>query len=778
MKPDSKATLPEPISILSQLRPRDDTLYTSCGRTILSTARDGFVHGGAQGLFVFQTRILSRYRYFAESQPLHTVGISNIEQHSQLAYYVFETPNVDESLRVGALGPGGRAAAQAIELKLARFVGDGLYESATLTNHTQRPAKFAIELEVDADFADPSETSGNRRQQGKRTRSWSQQPQGWCLNWTYHAEHSFDHQGNSGRACFDASVSIYFEDPDSTPVFDEDRGRVRFEVDLSPHGVWRCGVRVCANMNGRECRPPHRGGSFAADTPVERARDAFLSDSTRICTGLPPLSGVVESALERARNDLASLRLYDLDVDRNAWTVAAGLPVYLSFYGRDTLTAGWQSAMIGPEVLRGSLAEITRTQASTTNDWRDAQPGRFVHQLETAPLPQLGYDPYACYYGSLTTPGFYPFALSALWHWTGDRAQVEAYIEPALKGLAWLDKANIKLKSFYAYKTRSEQGVKNQSWKDSFDAIVYPDGRLVNAPIAPSEFQAFVYASKLRLSEVLWWFDRKDEASKMFHEAMELRKSFNETFWMEDEGCFGMGLDQRGELIRSAGSESIHALGAGIVDSSLVPRTVQRLFAPDLFSGWGIRTLSSRHPAYNPFSYHRGSVWPAEQAACSLGLMRYGLHDRTAQLARTQFEAAALFEYFRLPELFSGHPRDAEHPVPALYPEANSPQAWSASGLFCLIQALLGVFAYAPLRLLCLDPHLPDWLPQLSLNNLRVGDSSVDLRFERKEEGSTGYEILDVRGTLHVVRQPSPWSLTATLTERLVDALTSLLPGR
>src|SRR5437867_4550343 len=188
-----------------------------------------------------------------------------------------------------------------------------------------------------------------------------------------------------------------------------------------------------------------------------------------------------------------------------------------------------------------------------------------------------------------------------------------------------------------------------------------------------------------------------------------------------------------------------------------------------MFSGWGIRTLSSAHPAYNPYSYHRGSVWPVEQGTFAIGFTRYGLHDDTERLCRAQFEAAALFDYERLPELFSGHQRDADHPFPALYPRANWPQAWSSSAVFCFLQALLGLYPYAPLHILLLDPHLPSWLPEITLHHLRVGDAAATIRFYRTKEGTSTYEILDLRGRLHVIWQPSPWSLTASAGERLKD---------
>jgi glycogen debranching enzyme len=276
---------------------------------------------------------------------------------------------------------------------------------------------------------------------------------------------------------------------------------------------------------------------------------------------------------------------------------------------------------------------------------------------------------------------------------------------------------------------------------------------------------------------VCWWLDRKDIAGRLWREARDLKQRFNDRFWMQPEGFYAMGLGADGRLIRSISSNPGHCLAAGIVDSERAAVTADRLMAPDLFSGWGIRTLSAQHPAYNPYSYHRGSVWPVEQGSFAIGFLRYGLHDHLCRLGRAVFEAAALFEHERLPELFAGHARTADQPFPALYPQGNSPQAWSASALFVIVQALLGLYPYAPLRTLLLDPHLPEWLPSLTLRGLRVGEASVDLEFTRTERGRTDYRVLDTRGTLHVVRQPSPWSLTAGVGERIRDVIESLLPG-
>ena len=425
------------------------------------------------------------------------------------------------------------------------------------------------------------------------------------------------------------------------------------------------------------------------------------------------------------------------------------------------------------------LPLLAQLQGSKVDDWRDEQPGRMLHEAHTGPLAALGFNPRSRSYGSATTSGFYPVVLAELWHWTGDKELVGPLIEPALKALRWKDVwADMDGDTFYEYLTHSVQGTKHQGWKDSGDAIVHADGTQVEPPIATCEEQAFVYVAKLHMSELLWWFDRKDEARRLREEAKELKKRFNQAFWVEQEQYFAMGLDSKKRQITSVGSNPGHCLACGIVDDALVKRTADRLLAEDMFTGWGVRTLSASHPAFNPFSYHRGTVWPVEHGSFAIGFLRYGLHEHVETVARGMFEAASLFDFHRLPEVFSGHQRDHNHPFPAIYPRTNWPQAWSSSAVFTLLQALLGLYPYAPLHALFVDPRLPRWLPEITLSNLHVGNATATIRFYRDKTGGSDYEVVDKRGPLHIIRQPSPWSLTSGPLERLVDAFSSLLPGR
>jgi glycogen debranching enzyme len=766
---------------LIRLRPRHDLIYVSQNQTVLATDLDGFVRAGPdRGLFFHQTRLLSRYRYLINDKPPQPIALSNFEQHSWLGYYLALSPNAGEQGDWEILGPGGKLAQQPVELRLSRFIADGMHEDVVLTNFTRETVELTLALEVDADFADKDETKQPRRlQKGKLRRRWRKSAdEKWELAFDYRVEHPFDHQGERGTARLHRGVLARITASDCTPSYK--RGRFRFDVKLDSHAAWCASIDVIPVLDGKPSLPLFQPNFTGGDNRFDSCRRTFVSESTKFRTvESETLAPVVIETLARARADLTALRLYDLDQSERAWTMAAGLPVYIALFGRDTLTASWQASLLGTEMMRGTLPVIAKLQGNEVNDWRDEQPGKMIHQADSGPLATLNFNPLARYYGSLTTSGFYPVVVSELWHWTGDKEVVRPFIEPAMKALRWLDElADFDRDGFYEYESHSENGVKNQGWKDSGDAMIYEDGTDVKPPIATCEEQGFVYLAKLHMSEVLWWFDQKDEAKRLFHEAGELKKRFNDAFWMEDEGFIALGLDSQKRQIRSITSNPGHCIATAIVDESIVQRTADRMMEDDLFSGWGVRTLSSRHPAFNPYSYHLGSVWPVEQATFAIGFMRYGLHEHVARLCRAQFEAASIFDARRLPELFSGHQRDAKLPFPAHYPGANSPQAWSASAVFCLLQAMLGLYPYAPLNMLLVDPWLPNWLPEITVSNLRVGDAAATLRFFRKESGNSDYEIVDSRGSLHVLRQPTPWSLTASFAERLKDALFSLLPGK
>lgn len=767
-------TFERPGSWLVRLRPRSSTVYASQGRTVMATSPDGFIlEDKDQGLWIYQTRMLSRYRWLVNGKPPVMAANSSLQQHSWLGYYIASPANVKDT-GLDETDP----AQQTIELRLSRQIGPGLHEDVDVTNFSRFSTSVRLELEVESDFADPKEAGGQRRQKGRLRTQWrSLMDRGAELTFDYRTTHRYDHQGDRGTARLHRGIRLLLDCTGSRPQY---KGRkIRFSLHLEPGESWHACLKWLPQIEGSE-KKIETGCNFSHSNEWNRKRVKFLEEATTFANPRSAgLTEVVVGALEQSRHDLAALRLYDLDQDRQGWTPAAGLPVYVALFGRDALAASWQALMLSPEMTIGTARALANSQGTRVNHWRDEQPGKIVHELHTNPLSVLNFDPHGRYYGGVTGAIYFGVVVAGLWHWTGDKELVRPLVQTALKGLQWADQyGDIDGDGFCEYLTRSEQGEKNQGWKDSGDAIVYEDGTQVRDPLGTCEMQAFVYSSKLHLSEVLWWLEDIDLAAKLFHEAEELKKRFNEAFWMEDENYIALGLDAQKRQIRSVASDPGHCLASGIVEKTLAEKVGKRLMQEDLFSGWGVRTLSAQHPSFNPYAYHRGTVWPVENAVFALAFARYGLHNLMHTLCAAQFQACGLFDYYRLPEVFAGHQRDQQHPFPAMYPKANWPQAWSASAPLTLLQALLGIYPYAPLNTLLMDPHLPEWLPEIDLHEIRIGSSSVSIRFFRTPSGDTDYEILDQRGKLHIVRQPSPWSLTAGWGERVYDAIQSLRPHR
>lgn len=757
---------------LVELRLRAGEIQLSRGRTVFVTSPCGQVDPKDEdhGLWVYQTRILDKYRWLMNGkQPEFSCG-SNIEQHSWIGYYV-QAPKNCKQTETGECNP----LQQTVELRLTRFVGEGMHEDVQLTNHTQIATSVRLQLEFEPQFVAREEINGKRKQHGRLSQRWREPgPKVWELEIEYFAEHRYAHQGNEGTAEFHRGIKLRVGHAGSPPRHAP--GRITFQVKLAPHGTWHACLSWLAYVQGQMLPLSADCPEWAQNDWEQRRKEFVITTADFSFPSHQPLSCAVGATLRRSRLDLAALRLYDQEKPGEV-ALAAGIPTYMGVFGRDMLASAWEASLLGREVLLGSLDVIGHTQATEVNPWRDAEPGKMAHELHTDPLSVLNFRPKTLYFGGVSGSFLYPVLISDLWHWTGDRDLLRPYIDPALKALRWADTYSLDDSGFYRYQTHSEQGIKNQGWKDSSDAIVYPDGSQVPAPIGTCEMQAFIYAAKLHFSEVLWWLGEVAEAERLFGEARALKERFNEKFWMDDEGYCAMGIDNRGDLIRSIASDPGHCLLSGIVEESRAARVANRMLMDDMFSGWGVRTLSAKHPAFNPFAYHRGTVWPVENAIFVLAFARYGLHGEMHRLARALFEAASLFPHCRLPEVLGGHQRGPETPFPGLYTKADWPQAWSASAPITIVQALLGVYPYAPANVLFVDPHLPEWLPHVTLQNLRVGKAMVTLSFRRNEDGASDYSIEEIEGTLHVLRQPSPWSLTADWAERVKDAVMSLVPG-
>ncbi|HEY7838815.1 MAG TPA: glycogen debranching N-terminal domain-containing protein [Terriglobales bacterium] len=769
------STAETPRTDLIRLETRPHQLLASSSRTVMVCDRNGMFTDPMDGLYIHETRMLSRYLWRVNG-GLYTVEASAVRQHSLLVYAIARPktllPGYSGKLHGAAHARG--AIEETIELRLGTVLSDGFHQDADLTNYTIQPQTIQVTIEIGADFCGLDEVLGQHRQQkGKLTRHLEIAERETHLGWHYHAHHR--HRGLTRQ--LDRSVDLKFAG--LPPQTRWSRRGCRFQLTLAPGATAHLCIELSARVEDRELHP--EPGCYALEA-IDARHVRFLEASARLAPPPQPLN-TLERAVERARHDLAALRMFDLDRGEiapppdslpraAAWVPAAGVPNYVATFGRDILTAAWQSALLAPDLMRGSLHLLRESQGRRDDAWRDEEPGKMLHEAHTGPLAVLDYKPQGRYYGSFNTSPFYIIVLSEFYHWTGDKAATLAYLGAARDALAWMDRyGHPGHKHFYAFRTRSSQGVKNQGWKDSGDAIIYPNGRIVPDPIAGCPIQGFAYEAKLRMAELLWIAGERAASARVLWQAHELKKRFNDVFWMDDARYFAMALDPRGKQVRSIGSDPGDALATGIVAQERVAPVVERLFSPELFSGWGIRTLSSQHLAYNPYSYHRGSVWPAENAAIGVGLRRYGFTDRVSQLLKAQMEIAERFQFVRLPEVMCGHGQSARQPFPPVYPKACAPQAWSAGAPVIFLQMLLGIYPYAPFRTLFLDPKLPAWLPKIRLEHLRVGSAEADIEFHRAADGSTQFEVTRLDGHLRIVKQPSPWSAFATPKERIEDLL-------
>lgn len=480
-----------------RLRPRKDVLHISRGRTVLGLDHEGTINSESprQGLFVYQTRMLSQYRWTIGGQSPRLSAHSAVQQNSWLAYYFQAPPNCKDT-PTGECNP----LQQTIELKISRVVGEGMHEDVEVTNHTQIATDISLALEADADFVAREEIKKERKQRGRLQKTWGKSGDEWHWNFDYRVKHSYDHQGNEGIASLHRAITLHLR-CDSEP---HHAGKsVSFRLHLEPHRPWTACLKwqpmVDENLLPIETACDALLGS---DSGYSRKHQSFLSRATLIRTpAANDLAAAVQRVLDRGRLDLISLRLFDLDEGDQNWKLGAGIPTYQALFGRDMLAAAWEASLLSTDMTRGALTLLAKLQAHDTNDWRDAQPGRILHESHTDPLSVLNFTPQALYFGTANAPALFPIALAEIWHWTGDRDFVRSLIRPALDALAWADKYSRRENGFYKYRKRSEQGVKNQGWKDSSDCIVYPDGSQVEDPLGTCEMQAFFYAAKLHFSE-------------------------------------------------------------------------------------------------------------------------------------------------------------------------------------------------------------------------------------------------------------------------------------
>jgi glycogen debranching enzyme len=640
----------------------------------------------------------------------------------------------DESLDADGI------AHRAFSLRAVHSVGvAGLSVALTITNHTTRGIEADLAWHVDADFADIQEAhAGAREQQAPVQRLID----GCQLHFTY--QHS--------QLNYRATVS-----PNGPGIWMVSESALSTRIRLEPQES--VVLRLEMGTSDSHGDPPFND----AHEREQRLR-TWQERLTRVV--IPP-NRLAERILAANVRDFASFPL--LEGPRDEWlTLQAGMPLYPALFGRDTLTAGWQGAYLDRgDSLEASLTRLGRMQSDRVDDWRDEEPGRIPYQVRRGPLALLNLNPYSAYYADFASPLMFVISLAHLYSWSGDKRTIERHWDVARRILDWARTDGDKDQDGYLeYQTRSSKGTKNQGWKDSGDAVVYDDGRPVPPPLGTCELQGYWFAAQQLMAFMSGAMGEYADAKALWRSAADLKARFNRDWWDAEEGSIVLALDPDKRQVRAVTSNVGHCLTSGIVDDEHLPAVVGRMFSPDMFSGWGVRTLSSRHRAYNPLSYHLGTVWAVEQATIAFGLRRFGFDTRALEIARALFDLAEMYPEFRIPECIGGYPRqDAEGP--GAYPRANTPQLWNASAFPLLIHTILGLQPVAPLETLVVAPILPTWLPELVVRDLRLAGGQATLRFWRDESGASHVEVLHKRGTFRVVKQPPPESLTAGVGDRL-----------
>ncbi|MBD3345131.1 MAG: hypothetical protein GF401_08735 [Chitinivibrionales bacterium] len=517
--------------------------------------------------------------------------------------------------------------------------------------------------------------------------------------------------------------------------------------------------RACIGLSVRAVDPQHK-----ITEDQQRERENYLYNWIR---QLSRLDAADKHHFTRIFNDSVELvgTAAGLDGSSDEWMAPyAGYPLYPFLFGRDALTSTWMIALYDHgRSLDHTLTKLGRLQGCTDDPWRDEEPGRIIQQARMDIPSRLGENPFLRYYGDFASPLMYVISMAYLYACTGNLDQIRKHWDTCCRILNWAERmGDPDGDGYLEYTTRSPDGPRNQGWKDSENAVVYEDGTLVEPPIATCEIQGYYYAALQTAYVFSFALGAKRDAFAYYTKAASLKKNFNRDFWVEDGGYIGFGLDSQKRLIRGKTSNIGHCLAAGIIDKKKVPFVVRNLFTRDMFSGWGIRTLSSNHAAYNPLSYHLGTVWPVENATIALGLRRYGYTHEAMQLVEANYDLASLWYCNRVPECIGGYDR-TEYGHPGSFPKANAPQVWNGAAFGLFLQVMLGMQPVAPFKTLFVDPALPAWLPQLTIRSLRIGDATVSIEFRRRRSGRTTFKILEKTGTLHVLRQPPVNSLSTSL---------------
>ncbi len=661
----------------------------------------GDVRDTTHGLFADDTRFLSRLELTIDGKRPMLLSSGSVEYFS--AAYFLRNPLTD------------RLPLDSVLIKRERFVGDGMQDHIQLTNETTETLELRLELAVAADFADIISV-----------KQWD-----FSLGDPKHAQPlptpvaaAYDEQHNQ----------LMLTDTDGltrTQVIFSERGDTNgngmgYDITLAPRETWSMRVDVGLGTDG--IRAPDVVERHFGE---ERARVAESVAAWEL--RVPQISASwndLRQTFGQSVNDLAALRMRTADDAGHGNLPAAGMPWFMTVFGRDTVITCLQTLLFGPELARSALRELVALQATEIDPSRDAEPGKIVHEVRRGKCATKWFDRY---YGTADATPLFLVLLSETWRWTDDAELVHELREPALAALRWIDEFGDRDgDGFVEYERRTDRGLENQSWKDSGDSQRFHDGRFAQAPIAPCEVQGYVYDAKRRMAELareVW--DDSALSDRLDDEAERLRSRFDKAYWVEERGgYYALALDAEKNRVDSLCSNIGHLLWSDIVPPARVDAVVGALMGDDLWSGWGVRTMSNAEAAYSPLSYHNGTVWPHDNSLIAWGLARHERWPDAHRIVRSMLDAAGSFSY-QLPEVFAGLSR-TESPFPIAYPTAARPQAWAAGTPVLLLQLLLGIRpdrqrgvieSVAPL-------DLPGWTGDVHLSGLRAFGRIWDVRLE------------------------------------------------
>ncbi len=675
------------------------------------------------GMYCRDTRHLSEFMFLVNGR------IPTLLSTSAERVFMSHVDLTNPELAAGRVGEQN-VPPQTVNVRRVRVVRDRLHERIRVRNYHNEPVQIRLTMTFGADFADILQVRGTEpTRRGRRTRP-KVLPGGGIV---------FAYDGADGQF---RETRIQLDPAPEKAEIREDRVVAFWRLRLEPGEMQLLWATV----------EPRSGGVHlpsvtfdAAANDLRRSYDAW----DRSCTQVTTSSQVFDGLLARGRRDLRALRTPTEHGD----ILAAGIPWYVAPFGRDSLLAAHQTLMVNPDLARSTLSVLAAYQGTKVDAERDEEPGKILHELRQGELSRSGSLPSAPSYSTVDATPLWLLLLGTYWRWTADEDFCRSMLPQVDRALTWMDEYGDRDgDGLLEYQSSAARGLRHHGWKDSDGAVVHPDGTPVEGPVALAEVQGYAYLARQRIADLLEALGQRDRAASLRARAAETRKQFNELFWVESEQYFALALDGDKRPVGTVTSNPAHALYCDVVDPDKAALMARRLLSPDMFSGWGIRTMSKTMAAYNPMSHHNGSVWPHDNAIIAAGLKRYGFATSANRVATAMLDVAASYEDLRLPELFCGFTRRTRS-RPVAYPVASSPQAWAAGAPFMLLQTMLGLSARAPEKLLTVNnPRLPRWLQTVELRNLRVGDAKLSLLFTRRGD-NTGFSLLDRDGDVRVLMQ-------------------------